>query len=290
MKKVTKYITIILGLVILLTGCLDEDLVKLPDMTNGAVPYLVKDAATDQVIDFFNKEIFNTTISYWIGADEGADQVQSVSIVATYNGGDPIEFTGGAANLPLPAQITITTDDILSKFGLAIEELEIGDQIIFGADLTMKDGRVLPAFTPTGNFGYAPELRTTPRNDIYSVYFVTCVSNIPVEGSWTSICTTDWDTETTNENVSIEALGNGEYAFSDVTAGFYELFDFNQNQPATVTDVCNSLTITDAADAQFTIVADPDNDGEWDPATETFTVYWFDSGNAIKGKTILTRN
>ena len=290
MKKITKYITIILGLVILLTGCRDEDLVKLPDMENGAIPYLVKDEATDQVIDFFNKETFNTSIDYWVGEGEGADQVQSMQIVGTYNGGDPVVFADGAANLPLPAQITLNTNDILEKFGLAIDDLDIGDQIVFGADLTMKDGRVLTAFSPTGNFGYSPELRTTPRNDIYSVYFVTCVSNIPVEGTWTSICTTDWDTETTNENVSIEALGNGEYAFSDVTAGFYELFGFNQNQPATVTDVCNSLTITDAANAQFGIGDDPDNVGEWDPATETFTVYWFDQGNAIKGKTILTRN
>lgn len=289
MKKVTKYIIIMLALVIVLTGCRDEDLVRFPDMTNGAVPYLVKDEATDQVIDFFNKETFNTTINYWIGEEEGADQVQSVSIVGTYNGGDPVIFSDGAANLPLPAQISITTDDVLNKFGLTIDELEIGDQIVFGADLTMKDGRILPAFTPTGNFGYAPEIRTTPRNDIYSVYFVTCVSNIPVEGIWTSICTTDWDTETTNENVTIEALGNGEYGFSDVTGGFYALFGFNESQPAVVTDVCNTLNITGAPDAQFNINADPDNPGEWDPATETLTVYWFDTGNAIKGKTILTR-
>ena len=289
MKKVTKYIIIILALVIVLTGCRDEDLVRLPDFTNGAVPYLVKDEATDQVIDFFNKEAFNTSISYWIGEDEGADHVQSMQIVGTYNGGDPVVFSDGASNLPLPAQITITTDDLLQKFGLTIDDLEIGDQIVFGADLTMKDGRVLTAFTPTGSFGYSPELRTTSRNDIYSVYNVTCVSNIPIEGTWTSICTTDWDTETTNENVTIEALGNGEYVFSDVTGGFYDLFGFNKSQPATVTDVCNSLTVTDAANAQFNIVADPDNVGEWDPATETFTIYWFDAGNAIKGKTIITR-
>lgn len=289
MKKVTKYITIILGLVILLTGCRDEDLVKLPDLTKGAVPYLVKDEATDQVIDFFNKEIFNTTISYWIGEEEGADQVQSMQIVGTYNGGDPIVFTDGAANLPLPAEITITTDDILSKFGLTIDELEIGDQIIFGADLTMKDGRILNAFTPTGNFGYAPEVRTTPRNDIYSVYFVTCVSNIPVEGTWTATCINDYDGGETTNDVTYEVLGNGEYALSDVTAGFYAGFGFNLNQPVTITDVCNALTVTDAANAQFTIVQDPDNVGEWDPATETFTIYWFDSGNGIKGVTTITR-
>lgn len=290
MKNITKYITITLALVVILTGCRDEDLVRLPDFTNGAVPYLVKDEATDQVIDFFNKEAFSTSINYWIGEDQGADQVQSVTIVGTYNGGDPVVFSDGAANLPLPAQISITTDDILTKFGLTIDELEIGDQVIFGADLTMKDGRVLPAFTSTGSFGYAPEIRATPRNDIYSVYFVTCVSNIPVEGTWSSTCTTDWDTETTNANVTIEALGNGEYLFSDVTGGFYALFGFNENQPATVTDVCNSLTITDAANAQFTIVADPDNVGEWNPDADTFTVYWWDSGNGIKGETIFTRN
>ena len=288
MNKVTKYITIILGLVILLTGCRDEDLVRMPDFTNGAVPYLVKDEATDQVIDFFNKETFSTTIDYWIGLDEGANQVQSMVIVGTYNGGDPVLFTGGASNLPLPAQITITIDDIQEKFGLSIDDLDIGDQIIFGADLIMKDGRTLTAFTSTGNFGYSASLRATPRNTIYSVYNVTCVSNIPVEGEWTAICTTDWDTETTNDNVTIEALGNGEYYFSDVTGGFYALFGFNIDQPGTITDVCNSLTITDN-DAQFNIVADPDNVGEWDPATETFTIYWFDDGNGIKGKTIITR-
>ncbi|NOR76432.1 MAG: hypothetical protein GQ525_14900 [Draconibacterium sp.] len=288
MKQVTKYITIILSLVIiLLTGCRDEELVRMPELADGAVPYIIKDENTDQVIDFFNLEAFSTTLNYWIGLDEGAEFVQSVTIVGVYNGEDPVSFTGEITSFP--ANLNITIDDIQSKFGVTLEELNIGDQIIFGANLKMNDGRILNAFTSTGDLGYSAALRATPRNDIYSVFNVTCVSNIPVEGVWTSICTTDWDTETTNDNVTFEPLGNGEYALSDVTGGFYELFGFNANQPATITDVCNSITITDAANAQFNIIADPDNVGEWDPATETFTVYWFDAGNGIKGTTIITR-
>lgn len=288
MKRITKYIALFFSLAILFSGCRDEALVRMPEFTNGAVPYLTKNENTDQVIDFFNKETFSTTLDYWIGLDEGADNVQSLMIVGTYNGGDPIAFTDDIS--VFPADLSITIDDIQSKFGLTIEELEIGDQIIFGADLKMKDGRTLYAFSLTGDLGYSASLRATPRNDIFSVYNVTCVSNIPVDGAWTATCLNDYTgSETSNENVIIEALGNGEYAFSDVTGGFYALFDFNLDQPASVTDVCNALTITDAANAQFSIVADPDNIGEWDPATETFTIYWFDEGNGIKGVTTITR-
>lgn len=290
MKKVTKYIPILLSLIILLSGCRDEDLVKLPDFTKGAVPYLIKDEASDQVIDYFNKETFSTTISYWIGADEGADLVESVDIVGKYNGEDPVVFSVGTPNMTLPAEINIDINEILDKFSLSIDELEIGDQIIFGANLTMKDGRVLTAFSSTGDFGYSAALRSTPRNDIYSVFNVTCVSNIPAEGTWTSTCLNDYTGEETSNDVTFEVLGNGEYALTDVTGGFYGIFGFNLNQPVTITDVCNAITVSDAANAQFDIIQDPDNIGEWDPATETFIIYWFDQGNGIKGVTTITRN
>lgn len=287
MKRITKCIVLFFSLAILFSGCRDEALVRMPEFTNGAVPYIIKNENTDQVIDFFNKESFSTTLDYWIGLDEGADNVQSLMIVATYNGGDPVAFTGDIS--VFPAELLITIDDIQNKFGLTIEELEIGDQIIFGADLKMNDGRTLYAFSSTGDFGYSASLRATARNDIFSAFNVTCVSNIPVEGTWTSSCINDYDGGETTNDVTFEVLGNGEYVLSDVTGGFYAGFGFNLNQPVTITDVCNALTVTDAANAQFSIVADPDNVGKWNPETEIFIIYWFDDNNGIKGKTTITR-
>ena len=289
MKNIVKFTTLILSLsVFVFISCEDEDSIKMPDLTKGAVPYVIKAEGTDQIIDFFNKESFSSTLQLSIGEDEGADFVNSVILVGAYNGGTPIEFSTTISSLP--AELTIAMDDILNKFGLVIDDLVIGDQIAFGVDLYMNDGRVLKAFSETGNFGYSPSLRSTPRNSVFGIFNVTCVSAIPVSGTWTADCTTDIGISSTNDNVTIEALGNGQYKFSDVTGGFYSAVGpFNVNQPAVVTDICNSLTIT-SSDAQFSIVADSENVGEWDPTTETFVIYWFDDLNEIKGVTTITRN
>ena len=173
MRNTYKYFLILVGLtVFLFSSCEDEDAIKLPEITKGAIPYFAKVEPSDQNIDVLNKGLFLTKYSIQFGEEEGNDLVQSATLVASYNGGTPTEFPGKISSFP--TEFEISTDDILNSFGITLDDINKGDQMIFGVNLLMKDGQVLPAFSATGNFGYSPTLRATERNNIYFTVNVVC--------------------------------------------------------------------------------------------------------------------
>lgn len=207
MKNTYKYFLILFGLTIFLfSGCEDEDAIKLPEITNGAVPYFTKIEPSDQNIDFLNKEAFSTKYSIRIGEGEGDDLVKSFMVVASYNGSTPVEVTGEISTLP--SEIEVTTNNILNSFGITLDDIDKGDQIIFGVNLTMNDGRVLPAFSETGDFGYSPSLRATSRNNIYFTVNVVCAYDVnQVTGNYRAL-STDWSVD---GNVTITADPNDPF-------------------------------------------------------------------------------
>jgi hypothetical protein len=92
------------------------------------------------------------------------------------------------------------------------------------------------------------------------------------------------------EDVKIIPLENDQYLISDISAGWFEAIGFRDVQEGIYADNCNELTwIGTGENFQFNF-ADPEIQGNYDPITETLTIYWYEPGNDFRGESTFTKN
>ena len=325
LKMNTKQYSLLILSALLVFSCVDEDkLFELDqDFDKGALLNFTQTANDPGFVDIFNLDdvVLEFSVDFTNALQQSADggktsagsgrettdlefaPVQSYDIEVMYTSVTSGERYSGmlvAEQSSWPNTFSIDLDEIIN----AIEEiesqdqLEIGDVFTISSGIQFQDGRKSPAFVPnTDGFpvlAYSASFFNQPGLNIALNYPVSCSSNLPVEGTWTATTTQGaFGVFSTNEEVTITPLGSGQYAISDVTGGFYVAFGFDENQPVVFQDVCNSITIVSNTDAQFNIGTDATNGfpaGTWDEATETFTIPWYDAGNAFGDVTVLTRN
>lgn len=133
--------------------------------------------------------------------------------------------------------------------------------------------------------------------DIATTTFIpfACLSEIPA-GSYTStIGGGAFGVVTTNPDVTLTALdSDGNYSLSDLTSGVFPDLggsSFNFNQPGTINDLCNNISVSGNAGSQINLIQDAAaGPGSWDAATSTMVVNWFDATNSFAGISILTPN
>jgi hypothetical protein len=269
--KNLKYIIIVIFTVFISTGCLEEQW----DIADGGTFSAQLYAPIN--VPFFYQGTNEVTYDIDIFENEGI----SVSQIT----GSKQLFAGGEESV-------IATLDLSSgQFSQTLNEL-FADVPINGEVLTEDD--LAPgdywdvSYTMTLSDGTELNVQSSKTTNIP----FSCVSAIPTEGTWTGTTTLGaFGVIGTNNTVTVTAIDeSGNYAMSDLTGGFYENFNFNLNQPGNINDLCNTITVTSAADAQFSIVTEPEYDGSYDPATETLDVAWWDSGNDIHEVTTHSRN
>lgn len=120
---------------------------------------------------------------------------------------------------------------------------------------------------------------------------VVCPSAISKDTDvWTASTSTIYGNFT--KDVTFKPLGNGLYVVSDISAGLYAAFGFDQTQEVVYGDNCGKITFVREGLNQFAISnpASGETVGAFDPATNTVTMYWADVPNGIvNAKTTLVK-
>ena len=270
MKNI-KYILIAVFTVFICTSCLEEQY----DIKDNGV-YAAQLYAPVKVPFFYQG---TTEVTYDIDIFENP----GVS-VSTITGSKQL-FAGGEES------VIAVLDLSGGQFSQTLDELfadvPVGGQVLTEDDLAPGDYWDV-SYTMTLSDGTELNVQSNKATNIP----FSCVSAIPTEGTWTGTTTLGaFGVIGTNPDVMITAIDDGgNYDMSDLTGGFYDNFGFNLEQPGSINDLCNAITVTGAPDAQFSIVDEPDYNGSYDPATETLDVAWWDSGNDIHEVTTHSKN
>lgn len=280
-----KLLLSIFCLVLISVSCVDEDSfvikVKPEDQVFG--PFVTVELHS---LSFNADDFANATVEVTFDAPSKNVQSYSFRVKDTFLGDDLSDYVDVATVTSFPTTVTLKAADIAADMGITDFSHFIGHQFVFDGVSTGIDGTI-------GKYDLLDEDLKVSKGQKqayrFSV-FVLCPSDIPTEGTWTGVG--EWSYNgivMTNDNVTLTSLDNAFYQLSDGSGALYSMFGFDLNHPFEIMDLCGSILIT-GEDSGFTIIQDPDRLGTWDPATQTLTIYWYDSGNGITGKTTLTRN
>lgn len=228
------YIVLSLAVMMILSSCVDEErlpIVVLDTVEKGAYPRLIDQ--TDKLVNLFDVDGSSYTYNIEFVDETGGEQVVEYIVDVFYddnnadngdNSAGPFEFvkldknsfTPGANGYLQAPTITIKASEVVAALGLSQDDLKAGDNFNFVGRIILEDGRVFsqsnssatvvgPAFR--GHFNY-----TLPAN---------CPSDLTGEYAYTT--TNIWCPDGTDQSgtVAIEALGGGEYKFSDWAFGAY---------------------------------------------------------------------
>ena len=266
-----KYILIVVFTLFICTSCLEEQW----DIKDGGT-YAAQLYAPVNVPFFYQG---TTEVTYDI------DIFENSGISVTGIEGTKQLFVGGEGSVE--ATLDLSGRSFSQTLSELFADVPINGQVLTEDDLAPGDYWAI-SYTMTLSDGTVLNVQSSRDTDIP----FSCVSEIPTEGTWTGTTTLGaFGIIGTNNTVTITADDDqGNYSLSDITGGFYGNFGFNVDQPGSINDLCNVITVTGAPNAQFSLVPEPDYDGSYDPATETLDIAWWDSGNDIHEITTHSRN
>lgn len=122
---------------------------------------------------------------------------------------------------------------------------------------------------------------------------ISCPPNIPEGGSWTGVTTEGAFGAFGNvPDVIITYLGGTSYEVSHIGAGFFMNFNAAAFSSGQFSNVCDAISITVDGSVQYgAITTSPTNGaGNFDPATNTITLPWYNPTNDIEEISVFTRN
>ncbi len=139
--------TVLYGLfaAIVFFSCRKEDNPRIPDLTRLPVPYIAKDAGSDQFINPANPLLFTAkfTVDRFFASDVSP---QKFDVVAIKNGIASGVKTIKADIATFPTSVNVTGQQLTDLFGT----IKDGDQFTFGVDITTADGYKFQAFPEVG--------------------------------------------------------------------------------------------------------------------------------------------
>lgn len=282
MKKIFKYILGGVLATMAISACEDSSKYPIPDIDKGAIPLFTQNEDDSGIININDPS--STKLSFSLAID-GQAKVNSVDVILIFNNlvtrkSDTVIYSTVSS---FPAEFMLDINELMDAFDPAIvtlDTLDIGDSFVVGANVKLEDGRYLDG-------GYSPSIFS--KQPVTITYNAACPSNI-TEGTYTA--TQDdgsgWFGGSSTKQVTItKVVGTvNQYKISDVSAGGYTLccagFGYKADQPAIVSDICNSILVTGTAGAQID-TGQGLAFGSWDATTQTMIVHYADTFNNSDG-------
>ncbi len=275
MKKIIN-IYIALLAVVLITGCFKEHSEIVP---GGEATESIKITnVTSGFYNFLDPEI--AQITFTIEAIPNQVELESVEMLVSYNSTADADFRIYETYSTFPVTETITLEEAASFEGLSLNDMTIGDLFRYKFRLNYTDGAT----------------RLTP---VVVLANVSCPSNLAgvytamTTGTSTDPCCPE-ETTITSE-VTISALGNGQYQINDFSAGLYLAWygpdggnygiTSQDQSPGRIRDVCNVITFYDTTEPFATQVTGSGTvDDETGDITYTWTNGYDDTGTVTLTK------
>jgi hypothetical protein len=267
MKKILKYLLLIVFVSFFSIACRDESLNPIPDMNDnvGAVTLI----AVNPSRTFYNllNPLSDEFVEFTIDVDGfGITHVNSVDLELIFTEKarvyDPFQdiFVDSVYNPVLiksvntfPSTVQITPAEIATALNISVNDFELGDNFNVVFPINTADGRRLKTALNS-------ELCNQPAQPSFGgcnvAWSLTCPSSIPL-GFYASVSTatsTDACPPTNplvdfTDVVELKARGAGRYEVSDFFAGVYinwygACYGYTTKTPASFNDVCNDLNFT----------------------------------------------
>lgn len=310
MKKINYIKGILLALTMIAVSCADfvEPNIPYKDFNTGA--YLRTIARTSDSFNYFDLENSRFALTLEAVDAEGGNTVETVEIRVRHT-----RLITGVGIAYTPASVAGAWTDVLVKtmtladfapnpesrflrasfdipfevaaeaLGLSAADIEGGDTFEFRLVLNDRFGRVFSnhnrSSDVSGGFFYASPFQ-------YNVGVV-CPSDLSETGDiWTATSVSNFGTSTADVTVNPVSGNDIQYIISDVSAGLYESFDFDTVQEGVYEDACGVISWVRAGNTEFAL-NDPGETGSYDADLGILTIFWFDSGNDIRGTTTLVK-
>ncbi|MDH3323937.1 MAG: hypothetical protein OEM04_13160 [Flavobacteriaceae bacterium] len=248
MKKIK---IILLALVIIFgVSCDDDGGSSVIELKEGAVPDMVKDPATDQIIDLVkvtNGDPVNIGFSAQVAQGEPVT-TDIVGYYKTFEG--PVYKSVLFSDVTLPMDFTLNADDIVNAFSElnSTEDILLGDILSITARFTLDDGTVINILNDDGTVNTGTNLASTVLLNLMVDYPVSCPSDLGgVYNVVSNGDNTDGQPPAVNlpYTVTITDNGGGSYTISDGVAGvyifWYSIYGYTFETPGKFTDICGNL-------------------------------------------------
>jgi hypothetical protein len=256
-----KILSLIGGLLLVLSGCKDEDLAPIltfEQTQQGGYPRLLQQ--TNKLINLFDisGSVYQYTVEF-VDLEKG-NLVTEYRLELTYDdnnpeNGDkslgpivyktfgPSDFTD-SENGHKSVTVTIPATEAIAAAKSTPAEIKAGDNFFFKGFVTLKDGGVYGAANSSSSVRGAAF-----RGHFDFTMPAACPSNLA--GTYQYVTTESWCGGTASGSVTIQALGGGKYQFNDWSFGSYGVCygggvaagDLN------FTDVCNVVKFTGFTDS-----------------------------------------
>lgn len=269
MKKLSLYTFVLAFFMMLITACeKDRRFPEFENLEYGAIPRLVSPPgiAGPYGNSFNYFDVAGSYIEFTVEFydENNGKNVSGYSWTVSYDGGTPVAmasadasgFGTNAEGLPT-ASFKFTFQEVLTKLGLTIDDVDGGKSFEFLATLTKNNGKVFTRDNTTANLQGQPAFRALFQNKVPII----CPSDLG--GTYTVVTTYaqhDFlpDFAENTMTMEIEALGNGVYKIADASGGLYANGPYSVEYgttglPFEFTDACGKISWQDQVDPWQTL-------------------------------------
>ncbi len=257
MKKFKIFSLVSIVAICLFQSCKDDGGTSVLELEEGAVVNMVKLSTSDPFIDLIRLGQ-GENIEIQFSAEIAQGNPVTTDIVAAYiNASGESEFAVLFPNASLPANFSLTVDDIVNTFDMLASSTDIGlgDILSLSARFTMEDGRILDLIDPAdGSNNTGTNIQAnTPLYDVRIDYPVSCPSDLA--GTYLVSTTADGccgvpSIANFEATVTVTDDGGGTYTLSDLAAGAYDglfcaafgICGPTGAAPGQITDICGTLS------------------------------------------------
>ena len=205
MKNKFKILLMVSIGILFFTMCSKEPNLNMPTLTKGVIPKLVKDAAKDQTINYFNLGAFAgsfTVDTYY------AEKPASIEIWVTFKG-DKTKKALVTTVTSFPTTIDLTITKLVDLLNAYVQQANLvsGDYFKFYTVVTLQDGTVSSAFDSKYSQFYS-SIPNLPGAGVDLTYTIVCPLNLTDfvgnytmdDGSPSDLCTITVSLDPANPN------------------------------------------------------------------------------------------
>ncbi len=303
MKSIS-YLISIVCLIALVTGCKDDERIRIPEFLTGANMRIVVDPLHNQI----NYQTVSTDFFAFDAYSENTD-LNLVEFFATYNGVTRLVATFTQADFSDDGKVRVEIDanDFATLFGVpGFADGTAGGNFVITPRVTLNDGRVYPDFVKLSatdsirNIG-AGVVGSAGNKGAFTLQVVTAITCTPfdISGNYRVVSASGQSTDgccpgtftVSGNTVVITMTSVTTFSVSDITGGlyldWYDVYGITapEDTPGNFSFNCGGVNIVNSPEPFGTNFS---GSGTFDNATGTIT-YTFSNGYADTGTVTLMR-
>jgi hypothetical protein len=161
---------------LIFTSCTNDGGSSKEGLNEAAIPNITKISTTDQGLNVVALKA-GQGINLGLNVDVGFGDVASMDLVGIYTKGTVVEKAILKTNLTtFPSTVNITQTDLYNAFKIlnTASDVDLKDNLIISADLTLKNGTVIKMYNANGSLNYGSGVANFSGIKVLQTYIVSC--------------------------------------------------------------------------------------------------------------------